>query len=96
MKRAFWGGCLNLDIAGGLFSMESVLYIGPPGGGIDIMFNLLPNEALNGELEFCWADLTGGFSAMPASCGGLSTIFLLDAAFLTWRRGECDLDDLDL
>lgn len=51
MNRAFCG--LNLDIEGCFFCIESVLYDGPPGGGIDTVFSLFPNGALEGELDVC-------------------------------------------
>jgi hypothetical protein len=78
---------LNFDIKGCFFSIESVLYTGPPGGGIDIMFNLLLNGALDGELELCCAALSGD-CLTPPFCGGLKTIFLLDAAFFIGRSGD--------
>lgn len=80
-------GCLVFSIKG-FFAIESVLYVGPPGGGIDIELSLFPNDALEGELESCdEADLKGDCLLVPA-WGGLSIIFLLDEAFLIGRRGE--------
>jgi hypothetical protein len=66
--------------------MESVLYIGPLGGGIETEFNLLPKGALDGELEFCCRPLEGDCLLGPW-CGGLSMIFL-PCAFFIGRNGE--------
>lgn len=85
VNKAFCG--LNLDIRGCFFSIESVRYVGPPGGGIDIIFSLPLNGALNGELDDCWADFRGDCLLVPA-CGGLKTIFFLDAAFFIGRSGD--------
>lgn len=64
-----------------------MLYNGPPGGGIAIVLSLLPNGALDGELEVCCGAFKGDFLLCPA-CGGLNTIFLLDEAFLRGPSGE--------
>jgi hypothetical protein len=63
------------------------LYDGPPGGGIDIILSLVLNGALDGELEDCCDDFDGDCLLVPA-CGGLKTIFLLDAAFFIGRSGD--------
>ena len=78
---------MNFDIDGCFFSIESVLYDGPPGGGIDTMLSLLPKGALSGELEFCCAGFKGDFRLVSAA-GGLKMIFFLDAAFFSGLRGE--------
>jgi hypothetical protein len=85
VNKAFGG--LNFDIKGCFFFIESVLNDDPPGGGIDIIFSLLLNGALNGELDDCCADFEGDCFVVP-SCGGLRTIFLLDVAFLICRSGD--------
>jgi hypothetical protein len=85
VNKAFWG--LKFDIEGCFFSIESVLYDEPPGGGIDIMFSFVPNGALDGELEDCCDDFDGDRLLAPA-CGGLKTIFLLEAAFFIGRSGD--------
>jgi hypothetical protein len=65
--------------------------MGLPGGGIDTIFSLLlPKGALRGELEFCCADFRGDCLLRPA-WGGLKMIFLLAAAFLIGRSGDCFL-----
>jgi hypothetical protein len=61
--------------------------MGALGGGIDIEFSLFPKGALEGELEFCCGPLEGDCLLGPFG-GGLSMIFLLDAAFLIGRNGE--------
>ncbi len=85
VNKVFCG--LNFDIKGGFFSIESVSFGAPRGGGIEIIFSLLLNGALNGELDDCCADFEGDCLLMP-SCGGLKTILLLEAAFLIGRSGE--------
>lgn len=85
VNNAFCG--LNLDIKGCFFSIESVLYSGPPGGGIDIMFSLLLNGALDGELELWCADLSGDCLTAPF-WGGSKMIFFLDGAFFIGRSGD--------
>lgn len=85
VNRALCG--LNLDIKGCFFSIESVWLAGLPGGGIEIIFSLLPRDALDGELDGWSADFDGEGLLGPG-CGGLRTIFLLEAAFLIGRRGD--------
>jgi hypothetical protein len=85
VNKAFCG--LNFDIEGCFFSIESVLYDGPPGGGIDIIFSLVLNGALDGELDDCCDDFDGDCLVAPAF-GGLKTMFLLDAAFFIGRSGD--------
>jgi hypothetical protein len=81
VNKAFCG--LNFDIVGCFFSIESVLYDGPPGGGIDIILSLVLKGGRGGELD----DFDGDCLLAPA-CGGLKTIFLLDAAFFIGRSGD--------
>jgi len=50
------------------------------------MLSFVPNGALEGELECC-ADFRGDCLLGPF-CGGLKTMFLLEAAFLMGRSGE--------
>jgi hypothetical protein len=60
------------------------------------MVSLLLNGALAGELdEFC--DVFRGEPLLPEAVGALSTMFLLDDAFLIGRNGEVDLgsDEVD-
>ncbi len=85
VNRAFCG--LNFDIVGCFFSIESVLYDGPPGGGIDIILSLVVKGARRGELDDCCDDFDGDCLLGPA-WGGLKMIFLLDAAFLIGRSGD--------
>lgn len=58
---------------------------------METAFILFPKDALNGELEFWLADLSGD-GLLPADAGGLSTIFLLDEAFLMGRSGDDELE----
>jgi hypothetical protein len=51
------------------------------------MFSLLPNEALDGELEDGWADFRGDCLLTPAF-GGFRMIFRRVAAFLSGRSGD--------
>jgi hypothetical protein len=69
--------------------MESVWKFGAPGGGIEIIFSLLANGALNGELDVCCTDLSGE-RLVDADAGGLKTTFLFDEAFLISRSGDDD------
>ncbi len=81
VNRALFG--LNFDI-NGFFSIESVLYDAPPGGGIETILSLLLKGARDGELELCFK----GDCLLGPDCGGLKTIFLLEAAFLIGRNGD--------
>lgn len=91
VNRALCG--LNLDIMGCFFSIESVWFVGLPGGGIEIIFSLLVKGALDGELDRCCADLDGDRLLWPG-WGGFNTIFLREAAFLIGRSGD-DLFERD-
>ena len=88
LNKVFCGApVLNFDINGCFFSIESVFCEGILGGGIEIAFNLLLNGALEGELDAWWAAFDGDCLVGPV-CGGLSMIFLLDAAFLIGLSGD--------
>lgn len=62
----------------------------PPGGGMEIMLSLLLNGALVGELDKV-CDVFRGEPLLPEAVGALSTMFVLDEAFLIDRNGEVDL-----